>query len=152
MERGASGMKIYNKSSFIAGVVCVGALVLLVFLHADWWQWLISIAIAARFLYVGLTEAGSRRTPKINKHYKDVATTLHGKHYALKTNLPLVFAGAFFAVAVLLRFVFDIYLPVWSYVVFVIILAVLVAYSIGIEKSITDYIDDNIPEDDERER
>ena len=54
-------MKIYNKSTFFTGLLCACSLPLfaLDILHADWWQWLISITISIKLLYAGLSKADS---------------------------------------------------------------------------------------------
>lgn len=142
-------MKVYNKGAFLTGVVCAGALLLFAIdvLHADWWQWLISIAITVRLLYIGLTEEGSRQAKKVEDHYAETAASLHGKHHSLKTNLPWILVIVFYPIALFLRFAFEIYLPIWMHVGFVILLTVAAAYSIGIERSIREYIETNIPED-----
>ena len=135
-------MKIYNKSAFVTGVFCAGSIFLfaLDILHADWWQWLVSIAISIRFLYMGLSEASSERENILNEKYKETAISLYGRFYFIKTNLPWIIIGAFFAVALTLRFVFYIFLPIWIYAIFLIFFTIAVAYSIGINRSIDEYI------------
>lgn len=135
-------MKIYNKSAFVTGVFCAGSISLfaLDILHADWWQWLISIAISVRFFYVGLSEASSERENILNEKYKETAISRYGRFYFIKTNLPWIIIGVFFAVALTLRFVFYIFLPIWIYAMFLIFFTIAVAYSIGINRSIDEYI------------
>lgn len=143
-------MKIYSKSNFIAGLICLGAPVLFAFgvIQADWWQWLISIAITAKFLYTGLTESGSRRAKHLDTHYEKTARMLYGKYHALKTNLPWILTIAFFAAMLLVRFISGEPIPVWVCVVFVLALFVSCGYSIGLQNGITEYIDEHIPEED----
>ncbi|TCK89129.1 hypothetical protein EDC19_2544 [Natranaerovirga hydrolytica] len=135
-------MKIYNKSAFVTGVFCAGLLPLfaLDILHADGWQWLISIAISAKLLYVGLSEAGSKREKILKEKYKVTAISLYGRFYFIKTNLPWIILGAFFAISLTLRFVFYIFFPIWIHAMFLIFLTIAVAYSIGIDRSIEEYI------------
>lgn len=142
-------MKIYNKTSFVAGVICAGALPLYAFgiLKADWWHWLISIACAGKLLHIGLTESGSRRAAKQAKYDSTVGTSLFGKHYKLKSNLPWILTIGFLGIALILR-LFQIWLPVWLYVLFVVALAAAAAYSIGVNKQIEDYIDTAIPDEE----
>ena len=73
-------MKIYSKSNFVAGVLCLIAFVLNVLniLEVDWWYLLISFAFAAKFLYTGLTKAGSDRAKHMDAHYDKTARMLHG--------------------------------------------------------------------------
>ncbi len=135
-------MKIYNKSAFVTGVFCACSLPLfaLDILHADWWQWLISIAISAKLLYVGLSKAGSERDKILNEKYKETAITLYGRFYFIKTNLPWIILGVFFVIALTIRFVFYIFLSFWIHAMFLIFLTIAVAYSIGIDRSIDEYI------------
>ena len=58
-----------------------------------------------------------------------------------KTNLPWFITGGFFTVTLLIRFLFDIVIPVWIAVCFVIVLTISVFYSIGLNREITEYID-----------
>ena len=59
----------------------------------------------------------------------------------IKTNLPWVITGSFFVITLFIRFVFDVIIPVWIAVCFVIVLTISVFYSIGIERKIVEYID-----------
>lgn len=59
----------------------------------------------------------------------------------IKTNLPWVITGSFFSITLFVRFVFDVIIPVWIVVCFVIVLTISVFYSIGIERKIAEYID-----------
>lgn len=142
-------MKIYNKSAFVTGVFCACSLPLfaLDILHADWWQWLISIAISTKLLHVGLSKTGSERDKIIKYKYKETAINLNGRFYYLKTNLPWIIIGAFFTIALTLRLVFYIFIPIWIYVVFLVFLAISVAYSIGIDRGIYEYIVSHTNED-----
>lgn len=59
----------------------------------------------------------------------------------IKTNLPWIITGSFFVITLFIRFVFDVIIPVWIAVFFVIVLTISVFYSIGIERKIAEYID-----------
>lgn len=59
----------------------------------------------------------------------------------MKTNLPYLGMGFFFAAAVLARFAFQVILPIWLWVLFLMFLTVAVAYSIGVNRKITEYLD-----------
>lgn len=145
-------MKIYSKSNFVAGVLCLIAFVLNVLniLEVDLWYLLISFAFAAKFLYTGLTKAGSERAKHMDTHYETTARMLHGKHYELKSNLPLILFGGFLVVGMVLK-ILDVWMPGWFIVVFMVALVVSTAYSIGLHRQITAYIDEHIPQEDEPE-
>ena len=145
-------MKIYSKSNFIAGVLCLIAFVLNVLniKAVDWWYLLISFAFAAKFLYTGLTKSGSDRAKHMDAHYDKTARMLHGKHYELKSNLPLILFGGFLVVGLVLKLL-NVWLPGWLIVLFLLSLVVSAAYSIGLHRQITAYIDEHIPQEDEPE-
>ena len=145
-------MKIYSKSNFIAGVLCLIAFVLNVLniKAVDWWYLLISFAFAAKFLYTGLTKSGSDRAKHMDAHYDKTARMLHGKHYELKSNLPLILFGGFLVVGMVLK-ILDVWMPGWFIAVFMVALVVSTAYSIGLHRQITAYIDEHIPQEDEPE-
>ena len=145
-------MKIYSKSNFVAGVLCLIAFVLNVLniLEVDLWYLLISFAFAAKFLYTGLTKAGSERAKHMDTHYETTARMLHGKHYELKSNLPLILFGGFLVVGMVLK-ILDVWMPGWFIAVFMVALVVSAAYSIGLHREITEYIDEHIPQEDEPE-
>ena len=79
-------MKIYNKSAFLTGIFCACSLPLfaLDILHADWWQWILSIAISAKFLYIGLSESASKHQRVLKENYSETAASLYGNYYLLK--------------------------------------------------------------------
>lgn len=143
-------MKIYSKSNVAAGLLCLIAFVLNVLniIETDWWFLPISIAFAAKFLYTGLTKTGSERAKHMDAHYEKTARMLHGKHHAVKRNLPWILTLGFFTVALMLRFGFEIWLPVWVYVVFVLGLTVAAFYSMGLNREITEYIDEHLPQEE----
>lgn len=144
-------MKIYHKSSFTWGIVCFCALPLfaLNIIKVDWWQWVITAAFSTKLLYTGLSRAENERQNKIAKNYRIVSQELYGKYAAIKTNLPWIIAGSFFAVALLIRFAFDIVIPVWIAVCFAVILTVSVFYSLGLNREITKHIDKETNSSDE---
>jgi len=136
-------MKVYNRSSFIWGVVFLCALPLsaLKIIKVEWWQWIIALAFSAKFLYIGLSKRENERQNKIAKNYRRVSQELFGKHAAIKTNLPLIIAGGFFVVTVFIRVVFDTIIPIWIVACFVILLTASVFYSMGLNHKITEHID-----------
>ena len=111
---------------------------------------LISFAFAAKFLYTGLTKSGSDRAKHMDAHYDKTARMLHGKHYELKSNLPLILFGGFLVVGMVLK-ILDVWMPGWFIAVFMVALVVSTAYSIGLHRQITAYIDEHIPQEDEPE-
>lgn len=142
-------MKIYNKRAFFAGLFFAGTFLLFVLgiIEAELWQWLLAFGLAARFLHIGLSEIGSRREAAFQRQYPNTAAALHGRYHALKTNLPLLMVAVYFPLALLLRFGFDLYLPVWVHITFVILLTVAAAYSIGVSRSIEEHINAQLSED-----
>ena len=136
-------MKIYNVKYFIWGIIFLIPLPLFAFgsIKADWWQWLLSIGISVKYLSVGLSKSENERQEGIEKNYQGVSQKLFGKYVIIKTNLPWVITGSFFSITLFVRFVFDVIIPVWIVVCFVIVLTISVFYSIGIERKIAEYID-----------
>ena len=140
-------MKIYNVKYFIWGIIFLIPLPLFAFgsIKADWWQWMLSIGISLKYLSVGLSKSENERQEKIEKNYQGVSQKLFGKYVIIKTNLPWVITGSFFSITLFVRFVFDVIIPVWIVVCFVIVLTISVFYSIGIERKIAEYIDKMLP-------
>ena len=136
-------MKIYNKSAFAFGVLCAFALPLfaLGIIAADWWQWALTIAISCRYLYYGLSKEANKKANTIQQRYKEVSVRLYGKYAYIKVNLPFIFLVSFFSIVLFIRFAFDVIIPVGVVVVFCIILAVSVVYSIGLDRTIKDTIE-----------
>lgn len=143
-------MKIYNKSSFVWGVLFLGffALSALGVLEMKGWPWVITLAFAAKFLYTGLSKGESERQARITEHYGQTARKLFGKYAAVKTNLPWIVAGTFFVIALLVRFVLDVVIPVWALIGFAVVLTLSAFYSIGVNRAITDHIDRMEPEEE----
>ena len=135
--------KIYNVKYFIWGIIFLIPLPLFAFgsIKADWWQWLLSIGISVKYLSVGLSKSENERQERIEKNYQGVSQKLFGKYVIIKTNLPWIITGSFFVIALFIRFVFDVIIPVWIAVCFVIVLTISVFYSIGVERKIAEYID-----------
>jgi len=146
-------MKIYRKYEFVLGLFGLGTMILVYFYQKRpvTIYWLFLIFSTGKCFYESLTEPGSKQAGKRKHYYDEVAKQLHGRNYAIKTNLPWILTLGFFFVALVLRLVFEIWLPSWIYVVFILVLSVSACYSIGICRSITDYIDEQIPEDETSE-
>ena len=116
-------------------------------LEVDWWYLLISFAFAAKFLYTGLTKSGSERAKHMDAHYEKTARKLYGKYHTLKRNLPVIVVAGFFAVGMVLKLL-NVWLPGWLIVLFLLSLVVSAAYSIGLHREITEYIDEHIPQEE----
>jgi uncharacterized membrane protein len=65
-------------------------------------------------------------------------------------NLPLILFGGFLVVGMVLK-ILDVWMPRWFIAVFMVALVVSAAYSIGLHREITEYIDEHIPQEDEPE-
>jgi len=143
-------VKIYSKRSFAWGMLflCFFALSALGVLETKGWPWVITLAFAAKFLYTGLSKGESERQARIAEHYGQAARERFGKHAAVKTNLPWIMAGAFFAIALLVRFVLGVVVPVWVLIGFAVVLTLSAFYSIGVNRAITDHIDRMEPEEE----
>ena len=141
-------MKICNKGFFIAGALLSCLLPLYAFdiIHANWWQWLYTVLLAAKLLYHGLSASAAERDRKAAKHYPKTAAALYGKHHTAKEYLPFIILVVYLVVGLFCRFVLDIWIPDWVHVVFIGTLTVSAFYSIGIQKAIRDHID-SIPDD-----
>ena len=139
-------MKIYNKRHFAAGLFSLTAfwVAALNLVEGSWTYKLITFALTVKYLYTGLTKAGSERAKHINAHYDETARMLHGKYHVLKGNLPLIVLAGFIVVGLVLK-ALDIWMPKWLIAVFVVALLVTVFYSIGLHRDVTEYIDEHIP-------
>lgn len=137
-------MKIYNKPAFAFGLFCAGGLLIfaLGIISVDWWQWVLTIAISGRYLYIGL----SKNANAIHQHYNETAVKLYGKYALVKTNLPVILVVIFFGIALFIRFVFDIVTPVSIATIFCILLTISVAYSIGLDRTIQNAIKNEMDE------
>lgn len=136
-------MKIYNKNCFIFGLVCLCALPVfaLKLIEVEWWQWLFTLAIAGKFLHIGLSKSENSRQEQIRKHYKGVSRKLLGRYASIKLNLPLIILGIFFAIAFVIRYGLDYIIPAEIAVVVLIFATVSVFYSIGLHRQIVAYIE-----------
>lgn len=135
-------MKIYNKSAFIFGMFCVGALLFfaLGIVAVKWWQWVITIAISSKYLYTGLSKTASENANTIRQYYNETAIRLYGKYALIRTKLPIILLAVFFSTALFIRFVFDVITPVSVTTIFCILLTISVIYSICLERNIKNTI------------
>lgn len=135
-------MRIYNKSAFAAGIFCGCALLLFAcgIISADWRQWLLTLAVSGRYLYMGLSRTASENAELVRRHHAETAVRLYGKYALVKTNLPIILFVGFFGVGLFLRLVFDLLTPVPAAILFCMLLTVSVFYSIGLEREIRDTI------------
>lgn len=108
-------MKVYHKNYFIWGIIFLIPVPLfaLGILEAELWQWFLAIGLSAKFLFAGLSEQEGKRWDNIAKNYQRVSRELFGKYAGVKTNLPWIILGGFFAVTLLIRFLGNIIIPVW---------------------------------------
>lgn len=136
-------MKIYHKPSFMYGLTFLFALPLFTFgiIKVHWWQWIITIAFATKFLYTGLSKSESEYQENIAKNYRSVAQELYGKYATIKLNFPLVILCSFYAVALFIRLVADLFIPIWITVCFTIVLTVSVFYSLSLNHKIKEHIE-----------
>jgi len=139
-------MKIYDKESFIWGLIflCPLPLFALKIIEVEWWQWLLTITLAAKNLYSGLSKAESDRQRYIKQNYKRVSEKLFGRYVSIKTNLPLIILSVFFAVALIIRYTMDYIIPVWSILVVLLIATTATFYSVGISRQIVEHIENEI--------
>ena len=143
-------MKIYSKSNFIAGLIGLAVLVLYAVgvWEAHMGNWVIAIAFTANCLHAGLTKTRSDRMKHLAAHYDETARMLHGKYYALKRNLPLLVVAGFIVVGLVLK-VLDIWIPEWFLGVWVVALLAAGVYGWVVLRSITEYIDEHFPQEEE---
>ncbi len=139
-------MRIYNKSAFLFGILCVGGLFLfaLDIISVDWWQWVLAIAISCRYLYVGLSKTANKQAAAIRQSYKETAIMLYGKYALVKTNLPIILTVSFFGIALFIRVAFDFITSVGVVTIFCILLTISVVYSISLDRTIQNTIRDEI--------
>ena len=135
-------MKIYDKESFIWGLIflCPLPLFALKIIEVEWWQWLLTITLAAKNLYSGLSKAESDRQRYIKQNYKRVSEKLFGRYVSIKTNLPLIILGVFFTAAIIIRYALDYIIPVWAILVVLLIATTATFYSVGISRQIVEHI------------
>ncbi len=141
-------MKIYNKSAFASGLFCAVGLFIfaLGIISVDWWQWVLTIAISGRYLYIGLSKTANDNANAIHQYYNETAVKLYGKYAIVKTNLPIILLVLFFGIALFIRFVFDIVTPASIAAIFCILLTISVAYSINLDRTIQNAIKSEMDE------
>ena len=71
----------------------------------------------------------------------------YGKHHALKTTLPGIIVAVFFAVMFVLL-LFDLWLPIEAYCIFLVVLMAAGIYSWVVHRGIIEYIDEHFPQED----
>ena len=144
-------MKIYNKKSFVWGIVflCPAVLFALGIVEADWWQWLITLALSAKFLYPAFSKDENARQNKIESRFESVSKELYGKNVKIKLDLPWILTIGFFAAALFVRLVFDTVIPVGLIICFAIALPISAMYSIGLNREIVKHIDEERDSGDE---
>lgn len=142
-------MKIYDKSSFLMGTLwlCAFPLLALDIIEGDWLKYIVTITISAMFFYRACSKTVSERNRIIGEHFKKTAISLYGRRYFIKTNLPWIMILVFFPIALTLRFVFYIWLPMWVYLIFVLIFTTSTFYSIVIMNRIKSDIEKRLRND-----
>ena len=134
-------MKIYDKKSVVIGILILCAIPVLTFGIAEGKAalYVLAIGFAAKYLYAGLSERRKGQKSYVDGKYKSVSEELLGKHAALKRWGPLIILGALLVVSQALIEVFDYWESVsaGSVLLVLIITAVVIAYSIGVEIKIS---------------
>lgn len=128
-------MKIYNKKSFLIGILILCALPLLTFgiTEGKAMLWILGAAFAARYLYAGLSARGNTKQKYIDNQYERAARKVLGNHAVLKRWGPLMLLGVFLVVSQNILSVID-YLPPAGAVLAVLIISVLIfIYTIDVE-------------------
>lgn len=131
-------MKIYNKSAFVFGVSCAGALLLFALgvIAVEWWQWVITIVISGRYLYIGLSKTANENAHFIRQHYRETTISLYGKYAHIKTNLPFILLAIFLLVVLFAQFFLDIVTPNSVAIIFNILLIISLLYSSHLDRNI----------------
>lgn len=142
-------MKIYDKSSFLMGILWLCALPLLALdiIEGGWLKYIVTITISAMFFYRACSKTASERNRIIKEHFKETAISLYGRRFFIKTNLPWIIILVFSPIALTLRFVFYIWLPMWIYLIFMLIFTMSAFYSIGIMNRIKSGIEKRLEND-----
>lgn len=142
-------MKIYDSTSFLMGILwlCAIPLFALGIIEGGWLRYTVAISFSAVLFYRAFSKTASERDRIKRAHFKETAISLYGRLYFIKTDLPWILIFVFFPVALTLRLVFHIWLPIWVGVVFVSILTVSTLYSIGIIDRIRSDIEENARKD-----
>ena len=137
-------MKIYDRRSFAAGVIflCAIPCFALGIIETQWWYYVIALAFGAKNLHVALSKSESERQAYIAENYQRVSKQLYGKYPWVKINLPWIVIGCFFTVAFVLKFLFDIVIPLWIWGCFLVALTIAAFYSMGIDREIAAYLDE----------
>ncbi|MGL4791036.1 MAG: hypothetical protein ACRCW1_06455, partial [Anaerotignaceae bacterium] len=105
--------------SVVMFLICIFVLYML---NAHWWQYILAILILIRWVYNDISKTAREENQLISQHFKETALSLYGQFYYIKTNLPWIIIISFFAVALILRIMLNIYLPIAVYVILVITL------------------------------
>ena len=135
-------MKIYNRTAFSFGLCCACLLPVyaLGIIDADWWQWGFTAAVAARYLYAGLSKSANGHADVIQKRFNETAVGLYGKYALVKVDLPCIMLGVFLCGAIFAYIAFNVVTPGWVCGIFCVLLVLSAAYSLGLEKKIKDAV------------
>lgn len=137
-------MKIYNKKSFLIGILILCALPLLTFgiTEGKAMLWILGAAFAARYLYAGLSARGNTKQRHSDNLYERAARKILGKHAVLKRWGPLILLGVFLVVSKNILFAIDYLPPAGAVLAVFIISALIFIYTIDVEIKIAKQIAD----------
>lgn len=135
-------MKIYNKKSFLIGVLILCSIPLLTFgiTEGKAMLWILGTAFAARYLYAGLSASGNTKQKYIDSKYERAARKVLGKHAVLKRWGPLILLGVFLVVSQNILSVIDYLPPAGAVLAVFIISALIFIYTIDVEIKIAKQI------------
>ena len=133
-------MKIYDKKSFVIGILILCVVPILTFgiTEGKAALYVLAIGFAGKYLYTGLSEHGNVQQKYMDGNYKRVSEELLGKHATMKRWLPLILLGVFLVVSQVLIEAFDYWESVSAGAVLMVLIisAIIIAYSIGVEMKI----------------
>lgn len=137
-------MKIYDLKAFVSGMVflCTLLLDVLNVIQLKGWTRMIALVFAAKYLYTGLSKEESKRQHRIARNYHSVSRKFYGKYGLIKINLPWLIAGGFLVAGLLIRMIWDIVIPGWIVLCFVVALTISLFYSIGLIREVINHIEE----------
>lgn len=147
-------MKIYSKKHLFAGIfaACIGLIAAFDLLGGETpleerWIALFFFAAAANSFYWALSKDGLEEADKRRAYYTKVALLLHGKHYSWKASLPILLVVILFIGILLWEIAFDTPFPTILMAIWLLPLFLAMGYSIGLRRSVTEYIDAHTAEE-----
>lgn len=138
-------MKIYGKHEVVFGIfgICFVILAHFDIISVEWalWQYVFWLAISITWLSQGLSKTKMEYKKIINDNFKEVATRMYGRFYAVKLSLPWIISGVFLCNAIILTYIVDIWFPDWLGLIYVVSLTISAFYSIGIMTNVNKEIE-----------